>query len=599
MKINIVTLCSGMEAQGQALKRLCADYSELEWDLLAWSEIEPNAIKAHNAVFPEYADRNLGDMTKCDYSAIKDKVDMLFYSTPCQSVSCAGQRKGMKEGDDAASALIWHTRCAIRELKPRIAILENVKGMIMGENRKEFYKWQHELESYGYTNFAKVLDARDYGVAQHRERLFMVSILDCEESYHSPEPFKLEKRLKDYLETDVPESYYLKAEQVKNIIEHCDKKQAQGCGFSTQFTTQDSSVATILARYGNRQTGPYVQEPAIIGYSRFNDGVGISYHVKDVSNTIHTSSGQGGNTDQYVKEPVSDVRYSVQSNQSGGYFHQPMTDVCKTIKTDGKMGVIESFQIGISIHPLNRKMEFNGYRSVRCDVAPTIQSFGSCVPSSACGGKIVKADGIAPTVMENHGNVTAVAEPQIIQLFQLYPDSDNTQVGRVYDINGIFPTLSTACGGHHEPKILTQVRTEKAKELRRKGIDVFANRQLIPREDDWSNAITTATKDNLAQEPYGEVLLIPDPSVWVDPETNKAYYYQDGWLWRIRKLLPTECLRLMDVSEEDIENIRNCGISKTAIYSLAGNSVVVNVLYHIFHKLFVDKSNPNQQITLF
>lgn len=593
MKINLVTLCSGMEAQGQALKRLCTDCPELEWDLLAWSEIEPNAIKAHNAIFPEYADRNLGDMTTCDYSVIKDKVDMLFYSTPCQSVSCAGQRKGMKEGDDAASSLIWHTKRAIKELKPKIAVLENVKGMIMGANAKEFHKWQHEMESYGYTNFCQVMDARDYGVAQHRERLFMVSILDCDEPFYFPKPFKLKKRLKDYLEDNVPESYYLKPEQVARIVAHCDKKQAEGCGFKTQFSTKDEIAATITSKYGSRETDPYVKE--------------------------------------------------------------------KTV--------------GISIHPLNRKMEFNGYRSVRCDVAPTltahdgkggepcvweveptIQSFGSYVPSSACGGKIVKADGIAPTVMENHGNVTAVADPQIIQLFQLYPDSDNTQVGRVYDINGISTTLSTACGGHHEPKILTQVRTEEANELRRKGIEVFANRQLVPREDDCSNTITTVTKDNLVQEPVAcavrgrdsesgvtkqkleigdttancitsvqkdsmvaepaaDTIIasyppnvsektqiandIPDPSVWVDPETNKAYYYKDGWLWRIRKLMPTECLRLMDVSEEDIEKIRNCGISKPAIYSLAGNSVVVNVLYHIFHKLFVDKSNPNQQLTLF
>lgn len=569
MKINIVTLCSGMEAQGQALKRLCTDYPELEWDLLAWSEIDSNAIKAHNAVFPEYADRNLGDMTKCDYSSIKEQVDVLFYSTPCQSVSVAGARKGMKEGDDAASALIWHTRRAIKELRPRIAILENVKGMIMGENHKEFHKWQHELESYGYTNFAAILDSQDYGVAQHRERLFMVSILDCDEPFYFPKPFKLEKRLKDYLEEDVPESYYLKPEQVKRIIEHCDKKQAEGCGFSTQFCTPDGSVAAVLTRCGQRQTDPYVQER------------------------------------------VDDATYSISTNQNGDFFRQPMKDVCKTIKTDGKM-------------------EFNGYRSVRCDVAPTLTSH------DGKGGE--------PCVWEAR------------QLLQIYPELGNPQAGRIYDAEGVPPCLDTCTGGNRMPKILTPVRTEEAKELRRKGIEVFAHRQLVPREDDCSNTITTVTKDNLVQEPVAcavrgrdsesgvtkqkleigdttancitsvqkdsmvaepaaDTIIasyppnvsektqfandIPNPSVWVDPETNKAYYYKEGCLWRIKKLMPSECLRLMDVSEEDIEKIRNCGISKTAIYSLAGNSVVVNVLYHIFHKLFVDKSNPNQQLTLF
>lgn len=242
-------------------------------------------------------------------------------------------------------------------------------------------------------------------------------------------------------------------------------------------------------------------------------------------------------------------------------------------------------------------------------------------------------------------------------------------------------------------EILTQVRTEEAKELRRKGIEVFAHRQLEPREDDCCNTITTVQKDYLLQEPVnrhdsiayktmpngnirafnasdckksgisemqithtdnesptittaqcpkilepvscavrgrgenneqrleigdnsancctsvqkdsmvmepnGKTAFITDPSVWVDPETNKAYYYKDGCLWRIRRLMPSECLRLMDVSEEDIEKICNCGVSKTGIYSLAGNSIVTQVLTCIFKKLFIDKSNPDQQLTLF
>ena len=117
-KIKVVTLCSGYGAQEMAFDRLSENFPEFDWELLAWSEIEPNAIKAHKVCHPEYADRNLGDMTKADYSMIKDSVDVLFYSTPCQSVSVAGQNKGMIEGSDAASALIWHTRRAIETLKP-------------------------------------------------------------------------------------------------------------------------------------------------------------------------------------------------------------------------------------------------------------------------------------------------------------------------------------------------------------------------------------------------------------------------------------------------------------------------------------------------
>lgn len=140
--------------------------------------------------------------------------------------------------------------------------MENVSAIVQKKFLPDFYKLQHALEEMGYTNFVQLINAKDMGVAQNRLRCFMVSILDCTEPYYFPKPFKLEKRLKDYLEKDVPESYYLKPEQVANIVAHCDRKQEKGCGFSTQFTTQDGTVGTILTRCGNRPTDPYVQEKA-------------------------------------------------------------------------------------------------------------------------------------------------------------------------------------------------------------------------------------------------------------------------------------------------------------------------------------------------
>lgn len=319
MKVNLVTLCSGIEAQGQALRNLCNEHPELEWELVVWREIDKDAIAAHNAIFPEYADRNLGDMTTCDYSKITQPIDCLFYSTPCQSVSQAGKNKGMKDGTDAASALIWHTRRAIESLKPKICILENVKGMIMGENLREFHKWQAVMESYGYTNYTKVLDSKDYGTAQHRERVFMVSILG-DEKYYFPDPFKLEKRIKDYLEPygSVPESFYLTPKHLYNVIAHCEKKQKEGCGFRTKFEDENGICGTILTAYGNRPTDAYIKEPAIIGYTRSRDGKITSVHLKDTANTIHTFTGSGFTTDQYVAESA---------------LFNPMPDgTCRTLK---------------------------------------------------------------------------------------------------------------------------------------------------------------------------------------------------------------------------------------------------------------------------
>ena len=584
MKINLITLCSGIEAQGQAMRKLCRDYPGYDWDMLAWSEIDKDAIRAHDAIFPEYADRNLGDMTIADYSKITEPVDVLFYSTPCQSVSVAGQNKGMKEGTDAASALIWHTRRAIESLKPKVCILENVKGMIMGKNLKEFHKWQSVMESYGYTNFAKVLNSKDFGCPQNRERLFMISIRDCDRPYHFPKPFKLEKRIKDILEPygTVDESFYFKPEQLLRIIANSGKDS-------------DSDIQ-VFGRVNYSQDGIVVTDDSI--------------------------------------SPCHCV----------GHGNMPK--------------VAERIKEGISIHPLNRKMEFQGFRSIQSDTEPCLTAhdgrggepclwertdriikLGNYTPNGTHAGMLVSVDGVAPTVMGQHGTVTGVVEPMLQQRLSLY--DNNAQAGRVYDVEGIAPTVKCHTGGNSEPKILTPVRTEESKELRRKGIEVFMHRELVPRKDGICNTITTVTKDNLLQEPCilsytrddkGKVCdrhnkdiantvhtstgnggntdqlvkepielsfaNLPDKTVLQD-EDGKGYLWQDGSLWRVRKLVPMECGRLMDCSDEDIRKMIDAGISKTALYSLFGNSIVVSVLYYIFLKLWIEPDDDSAQKSLF
>lgn len=264
MRINVVTLCSGYDAMLMALKRLHREYPQFDFDLMAWSEIAPNAIKAHNAVHPEFADRNIGDMTKVDWHEfVKDgqSVDLLIYSTPCQSVSRAGKRKGMKEGDDSASALIWHTRNAIEILRPKVLILENVQGMADRNNISDFRAWQNTLIDLGYANHTKILNSKDYGVAQNRPRLFMVSILDGCIDYHFPAKMPLNKRIKDYLEHEVDEKFYLSIEKVNKLFSYAERKKSEGCGFDTQIQTGGGISATILTRCGNRPTDPYIAIP--------------------------------------------------------------------------------------------------------------------------------------------------------------------------------------------------------------------------------------------------------------------------------------------------------------------------------------------------
>ena len=209
--LRVCTLCSGYDSQCLALKYLKDKHSEFDFDLVAWSEIDKSAITAHNILFPEYKDRNLGDMSKIMWDSVKD-FDMLTYSTPCQSVSTAGMRKGIEEGSGTKSSLLWYTRNAIIAKKPRYLLMENVKGLVTEKFRPFFFAWLKELESYGYTSYYRVLNAKDYGVPQNRERIFVISIRrDGEENfhYHFPKAEKLTLRIADILQDSEDKTLYI------------------------------------------------------------------------------------------------------------------------------------------------------------------------------------------------------------------------------------------------------------------------------------------------------------------------------------------------------------------------------------------------------
>lgn len=213
--LRVVTLCSGYDSQCMALRNIGVPYK-----VVGWSEIDKYAIRARNAVFPKEADLNLGDMTKIDWSKVDD-FDLLFYSTPCTDFSNAGNQAGGEEGSGTRSSILWYTRNAIIQKKPSFLVMENVKALVSGKFVKTYHKWCDELTSYGYTNFQQVLNAKDYGIPQNRERIFVVSILG-DAWYTFPQPIELKLRLKDLLEENVDEKYYLPQEKVDKFIEALD-----------------------------------------------------------------------------------------------------------------------------------------------------------------------------------------------------------------------------------------------------------------------------------------------------------------------------------------------------------------------------------------
>lgn len=156
---------------------------------------------------------NYGDIQRIDPATLPD-FDLFTYSFPCQDISVAGYQCGLNEDSGTRSSLLWEC-CKIIEIKrPKYLMMENVKNLVGKNHKDNFLKFLVYLESLGYKNSWAVLNARDYGVPQNRERVFCISELESNEIFEFPEPIELKFKLNDILEKDVDERYYLKKGQV-------------------------------------------------------------------------------------------------------------------------------------------------------------------------------------------------------------------------------------------------------------------------------------------------------------------------------------------------------------------------------------------------
>lgn len=223
MKFKVITLFSGYDSQCLALERLKQNYPEFDYEFVAWCEIEKAAIAAHNALFPQWKERNLGDICKVEPSDVPD-CDLITYSYPCTDISNAGLQKGFERGSGTASSLLWECEKIIAEKKPKYLLMENVKALVQRKFMPFFAEWIGLLDKYGYSTFWKVLNAKDYGVAQNRERVFAVSILRTADNpnptYNFPNPMPLTKCVEDYMEPteEIGEEYFISQERITDKV---------------------------------------------------------------------------------------------------------------------------------------------------------------------------------------------------------------------------------------------------------------------------------------------------------------------------------------------------------------------------------------------
>ena len=532
--IKVFEAFAGYGSQAMALRRLGIDF-----EVVGISEIDKYAIQTYMVVHGDTP--NYGDISKIDWNSVPD-FDFLTYSFPCTDISTAGQQKGLAEGSGTRSSLLWECRKAIEAKRPKYLLMENVKNLVSKKFTPYLKEWLRFLEGQGYSNYTKVLNAKDFGVPQNRERVFMVSILG-EASFHFPKPFTLEKRLKDVLEKDVDESFYLSEKIVKTFLARNEKNKAKGNGLKFEPTMGDVVASSILTNAGSRDCDNYVY---VVGNTN-PSGHGMNGNVFDSNGlcpTLTTNKGEGPR----ILAPIScALRGRNPENPSdrkaGLELEQTLelgTDIANCITTVQKDSLVAEPQV--------------------------------LTPKRTEYGKAMRKDYEAGNIQESRHNMT-----------QLEPRTD-----------GVSNTITTVQKDNllAEPKCLAVMQaTDYIKKLRR-------GNGIITVESDGT--IRGNYKHKNGYSSISEMVIMNDknPSLTITT-AHIPKCYGETTEYRIRKLTPRECFRLMGVSEKDIDNIQQSGISKTQQYKMAGNSIVVDVLYYIFKKMFVDKSCEDAQLSLF
>lgn len=556
---------------------------------MPYSKIRKMSLEQLQKTYNSFCqNQNLGSITNIKGKQLNivntNKYEYIMtYSFPCTDLSLSGKQKGMKKGSGTRSGLLWEVERILTELRdegrelPQILFMENVPQVIGAKNIEDFRDWEDFLKSLGYSNHLQILNAKNYGVAQNRERCFMLSFLG-EYNYHFPEPIKLDKRLKDYLEKDVDEKYYIKNEKAKRLIDELIKSR----------TFKPDSIMTY---------DPSVQD-------RVYDTDGIA--------TAVTTSFMPNILEKNKKAKVIGSIYTENSEMFGTKL-MPIAHTLKASKND--VAIIEKIK----------------------EPEPQIEVLGNYMKSNHDATRVVSPEGIAPTVRECHGSVTAVAledesNDAQINILGLLDIKGKDQVRRVYGVDGISPTLNTMQGGNKQPKI---VESEVVSAAIRGRYDENGKveQHLEQGSREYSNTITTVTKDNVVIEKnnkpervgqissdgsqcgmvYSDDGLFPTLSAGCHGYANPHVYTQ----YRIRKLTPVECGRLMGVNMDDIirmiiadhrkadeylqymkdngieyegkkqmdELSKIQGMSNSKLYKQYGNSIVVDVMCAMFRNL--------------
>lgn len=565
--------------------------------------------------------KNLGDISNIKVEDIP-KHDLFTVSSPCTDFSVAGKTKGAmwtckkcetkfnpfetnftskcpncgsEEITKTASSLLVECSKIIQYCRPKFIFMENVKNLVGKKFKPFFDKWCEYLESLGYTNYYSVLNGKDFGIPQNRERVFMISIHGEHTPYEFPKGFPLELRLKDMLEDKVDEKYYLPQEMHDRFLafpkNRLNNEDLEVIG-TTAPNPYDKNGNIIYDKYTSAwcyspdkcistlSTRDYKQPKQIVE-SNNDKFVSKKYEefidTDTISPTISTSQG-GGVCPKILVEKLGNIYPS--NGQNGNIYSSngisPTISAGTGIKGNG---------IGSNNAPkiLIDKLNFVGGIGEK-DWAGDGKKLSRNYPQ---GNRVYDENGIACSQTSNGGGLggptglylTDNKDINPIRLGGVFDDEKSRhQAGSVRDKEQLSPTLDTAQGGYREPCIVEKVQLKNSdieltqEELpccvasRGRNVDNPSRRiagddleqRLEPNRNDCTNTLTSVSKDN--------------------------YVMQRNF--RIRRLTCRECFRLMGLKDYQIDLIQNAKISDTQQYKMAGNSIVVDVLEYIFSNLF-------------
>ncbi len=324
-ELRVLELFGGIGACTQAFQNL-----KIRTKVVDYVEINKFAVNAYNAI--NDTTYKPQDITEWD----KDlEVDFIMHGSPCQDFSVAGLGKGASEDGGTRSSLMYETIRIVDKIRPKYVLWENVKNVLSKKHRHNFDNYLSKMEELGYHNYYQVLNAKDYGVPQNRERIFVLSCLEDIE-YKFPEKQELTIRLKDILEDEVEEKYYISSDKVEKLIKqivskgdlgkltkHCTIREQTGTFGGNYISPKDVSTGICSRDY----KGPVL---VVENIEKSSDDIEIGALINQATSTGSIYCKNGG---------VLNTSYPDSDTRRGRVISDG--DVCGTIECANHIGRLE------------------------------------------------------------------------------------------------------------------------------------------------------------------------------------------------------------------------------------------------------------------